>query len=81
MENKSHAGKAFNIENCRAENTIKDWVDCLSTEQASICGFSVSCGNGFSCEHSRRFQFVRITKKLKDEFIFLPNILQSDNQE
>jgi len=81
MENKSHADKAFNIENCRAENTIKDWVDCLSTEQASICGFSVSCGNGFSCEHSRRFQFVRITKKLKDEFTFLPNILQSDNQE
>ena len=81
MEKESHADNGFKIVNCRAENSIKDWVDCLSPEQAHICGFSVSCGTGYSCEHPRRFQFVRITKKLKDEFISLPNILQSDNQE
>ena len=81
MENESHAGKSFKIENCRAENTIKDWVDCLSPEQASICGFSVSCGNGFSCEHPRRFGLVEITKKLKGKLVSLPNVLQSDNQE
>jgi hypothetical protein len=80
MENKLHTSKSFNIENCRADNSIKSWVDCLSPEQASICGFSVSCGTGYSCEHPRRFGFVEITKKLKDKLVFPPNVLQSDDQ-
>ena len=81
MENESHAGKIFNIENCRAENTIKDWVDCLSPEQACICGFSVASDIGYSCEHPRRFGIVQITKELRSKSIFPPNILQSDSQE
>ncbi len=81
IENESRTGKSFEIENCRAENNIKDWVDCLSPEQADICGFSESCGTGYSCEHPRRFGFVEITKKLKGKLVSPPNILQSDNQE
>jgi len=69
MENESHTDKNFNIEDCRAENTIKDWVDCLSPEQASsICGFSVSSGNHYSCEHPQRFKIVAITINLKNNF-------------
>ncbi len=80
MENESHAGKSFNIENCRAENSIKDWVDCLSPEQACVCGFSVSFGTGYSCEHPRRFKFVEITEKLRSKLVSPPNVLQSDSQ-
>jgi len=69
MENESHTDKNFNIENCRAENTIKHWVDCLSPKQARICGFSVSSGNGYTCEHRQRFQIVSITINLKNENI------------
>ena len=81
MENESHTNIVFNIENCRAENKIKDWVDCLSPKQACVCGFSVNYGNDYSCEHPRRFGFVEITKKLKGKLVSPPNILQSDNQE
>jgi hypothetical protein len=81
MENESHTGKSFNIENYRAENTIKDWVDCLLPEQARICGFSVSSGTGYSCEHPSRFKFVEITEKLKGKLVSPPNVLQSNNQE
>jgi len=68
MENESHTDKDFNIENCRAENTVKHWVDCLSLEQARICGFSVSSGNGYSCEHPQRFQIVANTINSKNKF-------------
>ena len=81
MTNESHKSNVFKIENCRAENIIKDWVDCLSPEQAHICGFSVSCGHGYTCEHPRRFGLVEITKKLKGKLVSLPNVLHSDNQE
>ena len=81
MENESRTGKSFKVENCRAENIIKDWVDCLSTEQACICGFSVACNTGYSCEHPSRFGIVQITKELRSNSIFPPNILQSDSQE
>jgi len=80
MENETHASNSFKIENCRAENSIKDWVDCLSPEQACICGFSISCGSGYSCEYPRRFQLVEITKKLRVKLVSPPNILQFDNQ-
>jgi hypothetical protein len=81
MENESHTSMGFDIENCRAENSIKDWVDCLLPEQACVCGFSVSCGTGYLCEHPLRFKFVEITEKLKGKLVSPPNILQSDNQE
>jgi len=81
MENETLANKNFNIENCRAENIIKDWVDCLSLEQASICGFSVNCGNGYTCKHPQRFRIVEMTASLKNKLVSPPNNLQFDNQE
>jgi hypothetical protein len=81
MENESHTNKSFNIENCRAENIIKDWVDCLSPEQATTCGFSASCGNGYHCEHPHRFKIVANTEILKGNLFLPPSILQSDEQE
>jgi len=74
MENETHVSNVFEIENCRAENNIKDWVDCLSPEQACVCGFSVSCSTGYSCEHPRRFGLVQITKKLKGKLVSPPNV-------
>jgi len=81
MENELQTNTDFTIENCQAENTIKDWVDCLSPDRAYVCGFSIRCGNGYSCEHPRRFRIVQITKKLNSKLIFPPNSLKSDNQE
>jgi len=81
MANETHLNRVYEIEKCRAENSIKDWVDCLSPEQADICGFSVSCGTGYFCEHPYRFKFVEITEKLKGKLVSPPNVLQSDNQE
>ncbi len=81
MENEISANSDFNIENCRAENVVRSWVDCLSLQQASFCGFSVKEGNGYSCEHPRRFAIVEITKKLKDKSISPQNILGFYNQE
>ncbi len=81
MENETNTSNEFNIENCRAENIVKSWVDCLSLEQASFCGFSVKSGNGYSCEHPRRFKIVEITKKLQDKSISSPNVLWFENEE
>jgi hypothetical protein len=75
MINETHERNIFEIENCRAENSIKDWVDCLSPKQASVCGFSVNFGTGYSCEHPRRFKFVDITEKLRSKLGSPPNIL------
>jgi len=81
MENETGASRVFNMENCQAENIVKDWVDCLSPQQAMICGFSIRCGNGFSCEHPRRFKIVANTEYLKGKLFFPPSVLQSDEQE
>ena len=81
MENETNTNNEFNIENCRAENVVKSWVDCLSLEQASFCGFSVKDGNGYSCEHPRRFAIVEMTRKLQDKSISPSNVLWLDNQE
>ena len=81
MENETNISSEFNIENCHAENVVKSWVDCLSLEQAAFCGFSVKDGNGYSCEHPRRFAIVEITRKLKDKSVSSLNILRLDNQE
>ena len=81
MENELHASESFNIENCRAENTIKDWVDCLSPKQACVCGFSVSSGNNYSCEHPQRFVIVEMTSNLKNKLVPPPVVLPSDNHE
>ena len=82
MTNETHGNIIFNVENCRAENSMKDWVDCLSPEQAHVCGFSESSGgNRYFCEHPHRFTFVEITKKLKSKLVPPPNVSQSDNQE
>ncbi len=81
MENTSHASKNFNMENCRAENKIKDWVDCLSPEQARFCGFSLPFGNGYFCKHPQRFGIVEMTASLKNKLVSPPDVSQSDNQE
>ena len=81
MENESHADNGFKIVNCRAENSIKDWVDCLLPEQACVCGFSVSSGTGYSCDHPQRFRIVEITASLKNKLVPPPVVWQSDNQE
>jgi hypothetical protein len=57
---------SFN-ENCRAANSIKDWVDCLSPNQAPFCGFSSQFGNGYFCIHPHKYQIVEFTKKIKNE--------------
>ena len=75
MTNETHGNIVFDVENCRAKNSMKDWVDCLSPEQAHVCGFSESCGNGYFCEHPRRFNIVEITKELENKSVAPPNIL------
>ena len=80
MENESRTSMSFDIENCRAENSIKSWVDCLSPERASSCSFSVKCSNGYSCEHPCRFKIVTNTEKLKSKLVSPPNVSQSDHQ-
>lgn len=81
MQNEEQANNVFKIENCRAENSIKDWVDCLSLEQAHFCAFSLPFGNGCFCKHPHRYGIVEITKKLRSKLVVPPNVSQSDNQE
>jgi hypothetical protein len=81
MENEISGSRDFNIENCRAENVVKSWVDCLSLQQASFCGFSVKSGNGYSCEHPQRFRIVEITANLKNKLVPPPVVSPSDNRE
>ncbi len=81
MDNEIIVNQDVNIENCRAENVIKSWVDCLSLQRASFCGFSVKDGNGYFCEHPRRFEIVEMTEMLQDKSISPPNVLWLDNQE
>ena len=81
MENETHASNSFKIENCRAKNGAADLVDCLSPEQAHLCGFSLSFGGGYFCKHPRRKEFIEITEKLQNKLISPPDVPQSDNQE
>ena len=81
MENESHTGKSFNIEDCRAANSIKDWVDCLSPEQARFCGFSLLFGNGYFCKHPRQYEIVEMTKKSRSKLRPSADVSQSDTQE
>jgi hypothetical protein len=80
MENETLVSNVFEIEKCRAENNIKNWVECLSPEQAHLCGNSLSFGNGYFCKHSRRYEFIEITKNLQSKLNSLPDVPQSDNQ-
>ena len=81
MANESHKSKVFKVENCRAKNGAADLVDCLSPEQAHLCGNSLPFGNGYFCKHPRRKEFIEITEKLRSKLISPPNVSQSDNQE
>ncbi len=81
MANETNIGKVFDVEKCRAKPSAGDLVDCLSSEQAHLCGFSLSFGSGHFCKHSRRKEFIELTEKLRRKLISLPDISQSDNQE
>ena len=81
MANESHASNVFQIENCRAKNGAADLVDCLASEQAHLCGFSLSFGKGYFCKHPRRKEFIEITKKLQGKLNPVPDVSQSENQE
>lgn len=81
MENKTHASNGFKIENCRAKNSAADLVDCLSPEQANLCGFSLLFGYGYFCKHPRRKEFIEITEKLRSKLVPPPDVSQSNNQE
>ena len=81
MENETHASNSFKIENCRAKNGAADLVDCLSPEQANLCGFSLLFGYGYFCKHPQRFGIVEMTASLKNKLVSPPDVSQSDNQE
>ena len=81
MANETYASNVFKIENCRAKNGAADLVDCLSPEQAQLCGNSLPFGSGYFCKHPRRKEFIEITEKLRSKLISLPKVSPSDNQE
>ena len=81
MENKPHANLVFEIENCRAKNGAGDLVDCLSPQQAHLCGHSLPFGYGYFCKHPRRKVFIEIAKKLRSQLNSVADVPQSDNQE
>ena len=81
MANETHKSNVFKIENCRAKNSAADLVDCLSPEQAHLCGNSLPFGNGYFCKHPRRNEFIEITKRLHGKVISPPDTAPSDNQE
>jgi hypothetical protein len=80
MENETHAGMSFEIENCRAQNSAADLVDCLSPKQAHLCRNSLSFGSGYFCKHPRRNEFIEMTKKLRSKLVSPPIFSQPDNQ-
>lgn len=81
MESTRQASIVFKVENCRAKNGAGDLVDCLSPQQAHLCGHSLPFGYGYFCKHPRRKEFIEIVKKLRSQLNSVANVSQSDNQE
>jgi len=69
MTNETHGSIVFDVENCRAKNGKPDLVDCLSPQQAHLCGTSLAFGYGYFCKHPRRKEFIEITEKLAIKLI------------
>jgi hypothetical protein len=80
MESETHANDIFKVENCRARNGAVGLVDCLSPQQAHLCGSSMRFGNGYFCKHPHRNKFIEITKKLQGDKP-LPDVSHSDDHE
>jgi hypothetical protein len=78
--NETHEHHFFDIENCRAKKRMADLVDCLSPQQAHLCGFSVGFGEGYFCNHPRRNELIEITKKLQNNVNPLSGAAQSEDQ-
>ncbi|MEW6404718.1 MAG: hypothetical protein AB1649_23220 [Chloroflexota bacterium] len=70
MTQKMQTGIEFKIENCHARHRVADLVDCLTAQQAPICGFSLAFGNSFFCKHPRRNAFIEATKMIPNQPVF-----------
>ena len=88
MEIESHASNIFDFAKCRAKIIIgannlvvSNLVDCLSPEQAHLCGCSFQFGNGYFCKHLRRDEIIENTEKLQSESNSQSGVSQSDTQE
>jgi hypothetical protein len=80
MENEPHDNIVFNIEDCQAKKRMAGLFDCLSSQQAPLCGFSMGFGEGYFCKHPRRNEFVENVKKTSGKIIDpLPDVSQSDD--
>ncbi len=66
MINETYVGKAFNTEKCRAK--LMEGLDvahCLVPEQAVFCGYSLSFGYRYFCQHPCRNEFMENTENLQ----------------
>jgi hypothetical protein len=67
--------KVFDVEKCRAKGKgMSALVDCLSPEQAYLCGYSLSFGSGFFCNHPLRKEFIKNTERLQNKTFFPPSV-------
>ena len=81
MENERYANEIFKSENCRAKNSVAGLIDCLSPQQAHLCGSFHEFGCGYFCKHLRRNEFVETTQKSRNNLEFLVDVSHSDDQE
>lgn len=60
MKNQKPLSKVFNIENCITKVHVQgELYDCLATDQAHLCGNSLSFGDGYFCKHLLRKEFSK----------------------
>ncbi len=67
MVNDAYAGRAFNIEKCRVKpEGVLDLANCHVPEQAAFCGYSLSFGYSYFCQHPCRNEFIENTENLQN---------------
>lgn len=64
---KSDGKKVYSLETCNAKVLAGDLVRCMSSEQGSVCAFSLPFGAGYLCKHPQRAEIVANTKMSPDD--------------